>query len=65
MLSNNIDLMSLDEAIEHCVDKSTANEGECSLEHQQLAEWLKELKIYREKDSKKLFSENNVGVNNG
>lgn len=38
--------MTLDEAIEHCL-KNTNNTS-CGREHRQLAEWLKELKMYRE-----------------
>lgn len=38
--------MSLDEAIEHCKEKSCGNSA-CALEHKQLAEWLKELKELR------------------
>lgn len=37
--------MTLDEAIKHCEEKSDCSE--CSKEHQQLAEWLKELKKLR------------------
>ena len=39
--------MSLDEAIEHCKEKSCSNNA-CALEHKQLAQWLKELKGYKE-----------------
>lgn len=41
--------MTLDEAIKHCeeVSKECKN-TECSLDHLQLAAWLKELKEYRE-----------------
>lgn len=39
-------LYSLDEAIEHCEQKS-CSDTECANEHRQLAEWLKELKAYR------------------
>lgn len=35
--------MTIDEAIEHCLEKSCDN-SKCSNEHKQLAEWLKELK---------------------
>ena len=38
--------MSLDEAIEHCREKSCSN-NTCALEHKQLAEWLIELKELR------------------
>jgi heterodisulfide reductase subunit B len=56
--------MTIDEAIQHCEevmmenlektkdrnasDPIAINCGECAEEHQQLAEWLKELKAYRE-----------------
>jgi hypothetical protein len=40
--------MTLDEAIDHCLEKSCNNTA-CSQEHKQLAEWLKELKQLREK----------------
>ena len=36
--------MTLDEAIEHCKE---VTKGACGAEHQQLAEWLEELKRYR------------------
>ena len=42
--------MTIDEAINHCVEvaeKDCICEG-CASEHRQLAEWLKELKTYRE-----------------
>jgi hypothetical protein len=39
-------LMTLDEAIEHCKEKS-CNDTICGKEHKQLAEWLTELKGYR------------------
>lgn len=41
-------MMTLDEAIQHCQEKS-CNNDECSREHHQLGEWLLELKHYREK----------------
>ena len=45
--------MTLDEAIIHCeeVADGMTEQGkcvECAEEHRQLAEWLKELKMYRE-----------------
>lgn len=43
-------MMTLDEAIEHCIEKSKCLNNECELEYKQLAEWLKELKEYREND---------------
>lgn len=40
--------MTLDEAIQHALDKSKAPDLQCSLEHMQLAAWLTELRILRE-----------------
>lgn len=42
--------MTLDEAIEHCMEQSEI-EGvcDCAAEHRQLAEWLKELKELKSK----------------
>lgn len=34
--------MTLEEAIKHCEEKS-CGEGQCAIEHKQLADWLKEL----------------------
>ena len=40
--------MTLDEAIEHAEEVANSNCcSECSKEHKQLVEWLKELKQYR------------------
>lgn len=39
-------MMTLEEAIEHCEQKA-CNNSECSKEHKQLAEWLKELQALR------------------
>lgn len=41
-ISTNIK-MTLDEAIEHCLENAKGND-QCSLEHKQLAEWLIKLK---------------------
>jgi hypothetical protein len=45
-------MMDLDSAIQHCKEQvqEQAKKGcySCAEEHQQLAEWLKELKVYRE-----------------
>ena len=38
--------MKLDEAIQHCKEKSCGN-SLCAKEHKQLAEWLTELKCLR------------------
>lgn len=43
--------MTLDEAIAHAKERSCSN-SECALEHKQLAEWLEELKNYRNNDPK-------------
>lgn len=44
--------MTIDEAIQHCKEQvqEQAKRGcySCAEEHQQLAEWLKELKAYKE-----------------
>lgn len=39
--------MTLEEAIIHCKEKACGN-AQCAIEHRQLAEWLQELKQYRE-----------------
>lgn len=39
-------MMTIDEAIQHCKEKSCGN-SVCALEHKQLAEWLEELRHYR------------------
>lgn len=41
-------MMTLDEAIEHCKEKSCSN-TECAKEHGQLAKWLEELKEYKKR----------------
>ena len=43
-------MMTIDEAIEHCYDivNNECKNYECRLDHKQLAEWLTELKKYRE-----------------
>ena len=46
-------MMTLNEAIQHCQEKSCDNTG-CAKDHQQLGEWLIELKHYREKSEKRL-----------
>jgi hypothetical protein len=43
------DMMTLEEAITHCQEKSCGN-SECALEHKQLAEWLRELQNRRKQD---------------
>lgn len=39
-------MMTLDDAIQHCEEKSNCTE--CGMQHKQLAKWLKELKKLRE-----------------
>jgi len=50
------ELMTIDEAIAHCLynaekEMKTCN-IDCAKEHEQLAEWLKELKCLKEKELK-------------
>jgi len=53
-------MMTLDEAIQHCQEKVCDN-SECSQEHRQLAEWLTELKQYRENSfTYKLIGRNTI-----
>lgn len=40
--------MTLDEAIEHCIEKACRDCSECAKEHQQLANWLCELKYLKQ-----------------
>ena len=40
-------MMTLEEAIQHCDEKQCGG-GECDMEHQQLGNWLRELKDRRE-----------------
>ena len=40
--------MTLDEAINHVLEKAESLCGECAEEHRQLANWLMELKAFRE-----------------
>ena len=43
-------MITLDEAIEHCYEivNNECKNYECRMDHKQLAEWLTELKKYRE-----------------
>lgn len=41
-------MMSLDEAIWHCQERAEEDCSECAREHLQLAEWLGELKSYKD-----------------
>ena len=50
-------LMTIEEAIEHCKEVAAGNTAQgkcpsCAAEHLQLAGWLMELKERREKDNK-------------
>ena len=45
-------MMTLEEAIKHCEEKACGN-TECSAEHKQLAEWLKELQELRRNNKSK------------
>ena len=45
---NTSSLMTLDEAIKHAEERASLSCDKCADEHRQLAEWLKELKQYRE-----------------
>jgi len=45
--------MTLDQAIEHCYEVAENEQCyDCAEQHLQLAEWLEELKNYRERDKK-------------
>ena len=44
--------MKLDEAIEHCKEKSKGN-CECAKEHEQLSQWLIDYKELKERDTPK------------
>ncbi len=41
-------MMSLDDAVIHCKARAKVDCSECAKEHQQLAEWLEELKSYKD-----------------
>lgn len=43
--------MTLDEAIKHCREKAAIECGQCAAEHAELAEWLLELKNWREQNN--------------
>ncbi len=48
------ELMTIDEAIQHCKDVITkVGCNECGMQHRQLIEWLEELKSYREREVNK------------
>ena len=40
--------MTLDEAIRHCEEVGRKSCDDCAMEHRQLADWLKELRLFRE-----------------
>lgn len=54
--------MSLDEAIEHCREKSCGNNA-CALEHKQLEKWLIELKELKERKPAEWSKEDEVRIN--
>ena len=43
--------MALEEAIKHCNEIAEDRCDECGMEHRQLAEWLKELQVYRKEQN--------------
>ena len=45
--------MTLEEAIIHCIEVASSRCDECGHEHQQLAEWLQELKLRKSEDKSK------------
>lgn len=48
-------MMSLEDAILHCKDRAKADCSECAEEHQRLAEWLEELKIYKDLEKQEML----------
>ena len=50
-------MMTLDEAIRHAEEVAQSGCGECSVDHQQLADWLKELKELRKNREMTLIPE--------
>lgn len=59
-------ILNLDEAINHAeTQASMLGHTDCGDEHRQLAEWLRELKWYRETypNSKPVFSASNTIIN--
>ena len=46
--------MTLDEAIEHAKEIANSQCNECGKQHKQLADWLEELKQYREQSKRGL-----------
>ena len=42
--------MTLEEAIAHAKERANQDCTDCAKEHAQLAEWLEELKAFREKE---------------
>ena len=50
--------MTLDEAIEHCKEKSKGN-CECAKEHEQLSQWLIDYKKLKENQNKRRVEDEN------
>lgn len=48
-------MMTLDEAILHCEARAKADCSECAKEHLQLAEWLEQLKRYKDLEEQGLL----------
>jgi len=49
--------MTLDEAIEHAEEVGRDSCAECAEDHRQLADWLRELKTFREKALSSAFAQ--------
>lgn len=54
--------MTLEEAINHAQERATQDCSECAEDHQQLADWLTELKQYRELENNRLANLDNLTV---
>lgn len=54
-----MDRLTLEEAIKHC--KKKVDCSPCGQEHKQLAEWLKELKRYKDAEEQGLFVRQQFG----
>lgn len=52
--------MTLEEAINHAQERATQDCSECAQEHQQLSDWLTELKQYRELENNRLANLDNL-----
>lgn len=55
--------MTLEEAIKHC-EENICDNSLCSMEHKQLAEWLKELQELRREQEQKMTNEELVRLAN-